>query len=113
MNSIDELLDLRSSTIDHEAKAKIMNAINELYIRFPNETPQREALVEATIAYFSTDLRPDQFGDALAESRDTYDIAAARVRQVARLMMGEGATQAETARALKVDRMTVRKAMIR
>lgn len=79
--------------------------------RYPDgdDDYRREAALSAAAQYILGDTRAEEFGQAYAQATLARARAYAASQQIALMLLAEGASEAGTAAATGIDRMTVRK----
>lgn len=93
------------------AMRRFVTAWVELNERYPDteDVAVRNAALTAAVRYLSGRLTPADAGRVLARTRARAKEAMAAARQVAVMAVADGASEAETARDVGVDRMGLRK----
>lgn len=77
----------------------------------PDEQPEREAALSATVQYLLGDVTAEDANRALIEARSRERAAYVAALQVAVLLVGDGEQKATAARSAGVDRMRLLKAL--
>ncbi len=77
----------------------------------PDEQPERDAALSATVQYLLGETNLDDAGRALGAARRAQSLAMAAAQQVAAMAAGDGVSEVEAARRAAIDRMTLRKVL--
>jgi hypothetical protein len=92
---------------------RVQREAERIEARYPGEgyEMEREAALTAVTQYLLGEASPAGVGDELATARLGEMQARARAQQVAVMAVQDGMSEAEAARQVGLDRMTVRKAL--
>lgn len=77
----------------------------------PDDVADRDAALSATVQYLLGEITPIAAGAALARARIAAREASVTAQQVSRLAVLDGTPEAQAARDVGIDRMTVRKVL--
>lgn len=96
--------------LDDEQIQQIQSQADRIHERYgPDETQERDAALSAAVQYVLGDTDLEQAGVALLLARQAASQAYAAAVQVGVMAVEAGTPEADVARKLGVDRMTVRK----
>lgn len=77
----------------------------------PDDSTERDAALSAATQYLLGEVSPAGVGDELRRARANEQESRAAAQQVAVMAVEDGMSEAEAARLVGLDRMTVRKAL--
>ena len=102
-----------ATNLSAEQSERVAEAARDIDARYPDpdEQPERDAGLSATVQYLLGDTTPEDANRALIDARRREREAYVAAEQIAVMMVGDGTPKATAAREVGIDRMSLLKAL--